>query len=151
VLFFFTGTHADYHKPSDTAEKLNVEGIGEIAGLVRDMVIEVANEPARIAFTKVKVESRPTGRGFRVYLGTVPNYSDQSDGMKLDGVRAGSPAERAGLRAGDIVVRMGKFPIKNVYDYTYALGEMAPGVEIEVAILRDGKPMNLKLTPDKRQ
>jgi S1-C subfamily serine protease len=115
------------------------------------MVIEVANEPTRIAFTKVKAESRPTGRGFRVYLGTVPNYSDQSDGMKLDGVRAGSPAERAGLRAGDIVVRMGKFPIKNVYDYTYALGEMAPGVEIEVAILRDGKPMNLKLTPDKRQ
>jgi hypothetical protein len=151
VLFFFTGTHADYHKPSDTAEKINLEGIGEIAGLVRDMVIEVANEPTRIAFTKVKAESRPTGRGFRVYLGTVPNYSDQSDGMKLDGVRAGSPAERAGLRAGDIVVRMGKFPIKNVYDYTYALGEMAPGVEIEVAILRDGKPMNLKLTPDKRQ
>jgi S1-C subfamily serine protease len=86
-----------------------------------------------------------------VYLGTVPNYSDQSDGMKLDGVRAGSPAEKSGLLAGDIVVRLGKTPIKNVYDYTYALGEMRPGEEVEIAIKRDGKDMVLKITPDKRQ
>lgn len=151
VLFFFTGTHEDYHKPSDTADKINAEGLKQVAEFVREIALSVANEPQRIAFTKVKVEQRPVGRGFRVYLGTVPNYSDQSDGMKLDGVRAGSPAEKAGLRAGDIVVKLGKTPIKNVYDYTYALGEMRPGEEIEAMIKRDGKEMTVKIVPDKRQ
>lgn len=151
VLFFFTGTHDDYHKPSDTADKINAEGLKQVAELVREIAMTVANEPQRIAFTKVKVEQRPTGRGFRVYLGTVPNYSDQADGMKLDGVRPGSPAEKAGLRAGDFITKLGKTPIKNVYDYTYALGEMRPGEEVEAMIKRDGKEMTLKITPDKRQ
>jgi hypothetical protein len=151
VLFFFTGTHDDYHKPSDTADKINGQGLIQIAEFVREIAISVANEPQRIAFTKVKVEQRPTGRGFRVYLGTVPNYSDQSDGMKLDGVRPGSPAEKAGMRAGDIVVKLGKMAIKNVYDYTYALGEMRGGEEIEAVLRRDGKEMTVKITPEKRQ
>ena len=151
VLFFFTGTHDDYHKPSDTADKINAEGLKEVAEFVREIAVSVANEPQRIAFTKVKAEQRPTGRGFRVYLGTVPNYSDQSDGLKLDGVRPGSPAEKAGLRAGDVVVKLGKMPIKNVYDYTYALGEMRGGEEVEAVIRREGKEMTLKITPEKRQ
>jgi len=151
VLFFFTGTHDDYHKPSDTADKINAEGLKQVAEFVRQIAVSVANDPQRIAFIRVKVEQRPTGRGFRVYLGTVPNYSDQSDGLKLDGVRPGSPAERAGLRAGDIVVKLGKMPIKNVYDYTYALGEMRGGEEVEAVIRRDGKEMTLKITPEKRQ
>jgi S1-C subfamily serine protease len=151
VLFFFTGTHDDYHKPSDTADKINAEGVAQVAELVREIAVSVANEPERIAFNRVKVETKPTSGGFRVYLGTVPNYSDQSDGMKLDGVRPGSPAERAGLLAGDLVVRLGKTQIKNVYDYTYALGELRAGEEVEIVIRRAGREMNLKLTPDKRQ
>jgi aminopeptidase YwaD len=151
VLFFFTGTHDDYHKPSDTADKINTEGLRKVAEFVREIAASVANEPQRIAFTKVKVEQRPTGRGFRVYLGTVPNYSDQNEGLKLDGVRPGSPAEKAGLRAGDIVIKLGKMSIKNVYDYTYALGEMRGGEEVEAVIRRDGKEMTMKITPEKRQ
>ena len=151
VLFFFTGTHDDYHKPTDTAEKINAEGERQVVEFVREAAVAVADEPERIAFTRVKTESKPSGRGFRVYLGTVPNYSDQSDGMKLDGVRPASPAERAGLRAGDIVVMLGKTPIKNVYDYTYALGEIRAGEEVEVIIRRDGRELNLKITPEKRQ
>ena len=151
VLFFFTGTHDDYHKPSDTADKVNSEGVREVAEFVRDIAVEIANEPERIAFSRVKTESKPTGRGFNVYLGTVPNYSDQNDGLKLDGVRPGSPAERAGLRPGDVVTRLGRLPIKNVYDYTYALGEMKAGEEIEVVLLREGREVRLKLTPEKRK
>jgi Zn-dependent M28 family amino/carboxypeptidase len=151
VLFFFTGSHDDYHKPTDTADKINGEGLRQVAEFVREIAVAVANDPQRIAFTKVKVDSRPTGRGFRVYLGTVPNYSDQSDGMKLDGVRPGSPVERAGLRAGDIVVKIGKTPVKNVYDYTYALGEMRPGEEVEAVIRRDGKELTVKIVPERRQ
>lgn len=150
VLFFFTGTHDDYHKPSDTAEKINSAGATRIAALVRDIAVSIANEPQRIAFTKVKTESRPAGRGFRVYLGTVPSYGDSNDGLKLDGVRAGSPAEKAGLRAGDVIIKIGKFPIKNVYDYTYALGELRAGEEIDVVIRRDGKEQTLRITPEKR-
>jgi aminopeptidase YwaD len=151
VLFFFTNSHDDYHKPSDTADKINAEGIKQVAELVGEIAANLANDPARIAFTKVKSESKPTSGGFRVYLGTIPNYSDQSDGMKLDGVRPGSPAERAGLKAGDLITRLGKTPVKNVYDYTYALGELRAGEEVEIAIRRDGREMTLKITPEKRQ
>lgn len=151
VLFFFTGSHDDYHKPSDTADRINYQGMQKIGELVRQVALAIANQSTRIAFSKVQTESRPTGRGFRVYLGTVPNYSDQSDGLKLDGVRPGSPAERAGLRAGDVVIRIGKFTIKNVYDYTYALGEMRAGEEIEIAVKREGSEVNLKITPERRQ
>ncbi len=150
VLFFWTGNHNDYHKPSDTADKINAEGLKQVAELVHSVAVSVANEPQRIAFTRVKVESRPAAGGFRVYLGTVPNYADQSDGMKLDGVRPGSPAERAGLRAGDVIVKIANTTVKNVYDYTYALGEMRAGEEVEVIIRRDGKEMTLKITPEKR-
>jgi aminopeptidase YwaD len=151
VLFFFTGSHEDYHKPSDTADKINAEGIEQVAEMVRDVAIRVANEPARIAFTKVKKESKPTAGGFRVYLGTVPNYADQADGLKLDGVRPDSPAERAGLKAGDIVVKLGHVDVKNVYDYTYALEELKAGVGIEMVIRRDGKLITVTITPEKRR
>ena len=151
VLFFFSGTHEDYHKPSDTADKINVEGIRKVAEFVRAIAVEVAAQSPRIAFTKVKTTTQPMASGFRVYLGTVPNYADQSEGMKLDGVRPGSPAERAGLRAGDVILKVGRVPVKNVYDYTYALGELRGGVEIEVAIRRAGREMTFKVTPDKRQ
>jgi hypothetical protein len=151
VLFFFTGTHDDYHKPSDTAEKINAEGAGRIAAYVGDIALSVANEPERVAFTKVKSEARPAGRGFRVYLGTVPSYGDSNDGLKLDGVRPGSPAEKAGLRAGDVITKLGSITIKTVYDYTYALGEIRAGEEIDIVVRRDGKEMTLKITPEKRQ
>ena len=151
VLFFFTGTHDDYHKPSDTADKINSEGERQISEFVREIATEIAREPQRIAFSRVQSESKPTGRGFNVYLGTVPNYSDQADGLRLDGVRPGSPAERAGLRAGDVVIKLAAVPIKNVYDYTYALGELRAGEEVEVVLRRDGQELRLKLTPEKRK
>jgi aminopeptidase YwaD len=153
VLFFFTGSHDDYHKPSDTAEKVNAEGTRQIAELVREIALNVATEPERLAFTKVKTENTNQGRrgGFRVSLGTVPNYAEQSDGLKLDGVRPASPAEKAGLKAGDVIIKLAAFTIKNVYDYTAALGELKPDEQIDVVIRRDGKEMTLKLTPEKRQ
>jgi hypothetical protein len=152
VLFFFTGTHDDYHKPSDTSDKVNSEGASRIARLVRDIAVEIASEPQRIAFTRVQMESRPAaGRGFRVYLGTVPSYADSNDGLKLDGVRPGSPAEKAGLKAGDVITKIGGIAIKNVYDYTYALGELRGGEEVEVVARRDGREVALRITPERRQ
>jgi hypothetical protein len=153
VLFFFTGSHDDYHKSSDTADKINAEGTRQIAEFVRQIATQVASEPERLAFIRVKNEQSNQGRrgSFRVSIGTVPSYAEQNDGLKLDGVRPGSPAEKAGLKAGDVIIKLAQMNIKNVYDYTAALGELKPGEEIEVIIKRDGRELTLKLTPEKRQ
>lgn len=150
VLFFFTGSHPDYHKPTDTADKINNSGAAQVAELVREITVRLANEPERVAFSKVKGETKPTSGGFRVYLGTIPNYSEQVEGLKLDGVRPGSPAEKAGLKAGDVVVKLGKVQVKNIYDYTYALEDLRGGQEVEIQVMRGGKLLNLKITPEKR-
>jgi membrane-associated protease RseP (regulator of RpoE activity) len=150
VLFFWTGTHADYHKPSDTADKINYEGESRIVALVARIVHSVDRAETRPAYTVAKSESQGRSTGFRVYLGTIPNYADSNDGLKLDGVRDDSPAAKAGLKAGDKVVKLAGRDVKNVYDYTYALGEMKAGQEYEVEVIRDGQRLTLKITPEKR-
>jgi S1-C subfamily serine protease len=98
-----------------------------------------------------KSDSQGRSTGFRVYLGTIPNYADASDGLKLDGVRDDSPAARAGLKAGDKVVKLAGREVKNVYDYTYALGEMKAGQEYEIEVMRDGQRLTMKITPEARK
>lgn len=151
VLFFWTGTHADYHKPSDTAEKIDYEGEAQILRLVAHIVRETAESDKRPVFMVAK--SEPVGRstGFRVYLGTIPNYADSNDGLKLDGVRDDSPAAAAGLKAGDRIVKMAGREVKNVYDYTYALGEMKAGQEYQVELIRGSERLSLKITPAARK
>ena len=89
--------------------------------------------------------------GFRVYLGTIPNYADSNDGLTLDGVRDESPAAKAGLKAGDKIVKMAGHDVKNVYDYTQALSEMKAGQEYEIELIRADKRMTLKITPEARK
>ena len=151
VLFFWTGTHADYHKPSDTAEKINYDGLARITSFVANIVRDIDKSDTRPTYKVAQVQATGRSTGFRVYLGTIPNYADSSDGMLLDGVRDGSPAAKAGLKAGDKIVKMAGKDVKNVYDYTYALGEMKGGEEYEVEIVRAGERMTLKITPEKRQ
>lgn len=105
----------------------------------------------RPTFTVAKSEATGRASGFRVYLGTIPNYADSNDGLKLDGVREDSPAMRAGLKANDVIVKLAGRLVRNVYDYTYILGEIKAGEEYEVEILRDGKPLTLKITPTARK
>jgi hypothetical protein len=151
VLFFWTGIHEDYHKPSDTSDRINYEAEARIISFIASLVRSVDGNDRRPTFTTAK--SEPTGRntGFRVYLGTIPNYADSKEGLKLDGVRDDSPAAKAGLKAGDVIVKMAGRDVRNVYDYTFALGQMKAGEEYEVEILRDGKPLKLKITPAARK
>ena len=151
VLFFWTGTHADYHKPSDTADKIDYEAEARIISFVAGIVRSVDAMEHRPTFTVAKSEASGRTMGFRVYLGTIPNYADSNNGLKLDGVREDSPAAKAGLKAGDVIVRLAGRDVRNVYDYTYVLGEMKAGEEYEVEILRDGKPLKLKITPAARK
>jgi Zn-dependent M28 family amino/carboxypeptidase len=151
VLFFWTGTHDDYHKPSDTSDKINYEGEARIISFVTRIIRDLDKSDKRPAYTVAKSESQGRSTGFRVYLGTIPNYADTNDGLKLDGVRDDSPAAKAGLKAGDKIVKMAGHDVKNVYDYTYALGEMKAGQEYEVELIRDGQRMTLRITPEARK
>lgn len=151
VLFFWTGTHDDYHKPSDTADKINYEGEARIVSFVERIVRDIDKSDKRPTYTVAKSEAQGRASGFRVYLGTIPNYADSNDGLKLDGVRDDSPAAKAGLKAGDRVVKLAGRDVKNVYDYTYALGEMKAGQEYEVEVMRDGQRLTMKIKPEARK
>ncbi|HJZ80238.1 MAG TPA: PDZ domain-containing protein, partial [Pyrinomonadaceae bacterium] len=151
VLFFFTGSHNDYHKPSDTAEKINYEGEARIVSFVERIIRDVDKNDKRPTYTLAKSESQGRTTGFRVYLGTIPNYADSNDGLLLDGVRDASPAAKAGLKAGDKIVKIAGRDVKNVYDYTYALGEMKGGQEYEIEVVRGTERLKLKITPETRK
>ncbi|HEY3025515.1 MAG TPA: M20/M25/M40 family metallo-hydrolase [Pyrinomonadaceae bacterium] len=151
VLFFWTGTHDDYHKPTDTADKINYEGEAQILKFVEHIIQGADQSDKRPTFAVAKSESTGRAMDFRVYLGTIPNYADSNDGLKLDGVRDDSPAAKAGLKAGDRVVKLAGREVKNVYDYTYALGEMKAGQEYEVEIVRGSERLTLKITPAARK
>jgi S1-C subfamily serine protease len=151
VLFFFTGTHNDYHKPSDTADKINYEGEAKIINYIAEIVRSVDRNPVRPTYTVAKSSGISGGRsGFNISLGTVPNYADSTDGLLLDGVRDNSPAAKAGILAGDKIVKLAGKDIRNVMDYTYVLGEMKAGTEYEIIVVRGGERLTLKIVPIKR-
>jgi len=149
VLFFFTGTHNDYHKPSDTFDKINYNDEARILNLVARIVKDIDATDKRLTYTTAKSAPPRTG-GFRVYLGTIPNYADTNDGLLLDGVRDDSPAAKGGLKAGDRIVKIGNTDVKNVYDYTQALGEMKAGQEYVFEVMRGTERLTLKITPATR-
>jgi hypothetical protein len=144
VLFFFTGTHPDYHTPTDTADKINSAGEAHVLQLVAECADEIADSPSRPTFKRITLQ-QPAGpaRGFRVYFGSVPDYAATAEGVTLTGVREGSPAEKAGLKAGDVIVRFGDRAIKNVYDYTYALEDHRPGDVVKIVVKRAGQTVTL--------
>ena len=150
VLFFWTGTHSDYHKPSDTFEKINYDDEARILSLVARIVRDVDGAEKRLTYSTAKADP-PRGGGFRVYLGTIPNYADSTNGLLIDGVREGSPAEKAGIKPGDRIVKIGTREVKNVYDYTYALGEMKAGQEYVFEVMRGSEKLSLKVTPEARK
>ncbi|CAN5676172.1 hypothetical protein BH18ACI4_BH18ACI4_26640 [soil metagenome] len=151
VLFFWTGTHLDYHKPSDTADKINYDDEARILAMVARIVQDVDARDKRPTYQVAKSAATGRSSGFRVYLGTIPNYADSSDGLLLDGVREDSPAAQAGLKAGDRIVKLAGRDVRNVYDYTAALSEMKAGQEYEVEITRGSERMKLKLVPGARK
>lgn len=146
VLFFFTGNHPDYHKPSDTWDKINSAGEEAVTKMAYTIALTMANYPSKIDFIKVvnSNEGKTMG-GIKVYVGTIPDYSSQAEGMEITGVKAGSPAEKGGLQAKDVIIKFGKHDIKNVYDYTYALADYKPNEEVEVVVKRNGETVTLKV------
>lgn len=145
VLFFFTGTHEDYHKPSDDTEKINFEGQEKILKYIYDVVTEIDQNPERPDYLLVerKLDRQIFTR--KVYVGTVPDFASNVDGYKISGVSEGSPAQLAGLQGGDIIISFGGKKISNIYDFTYALGDFVPGDEVDVIVKRDEEEITVKI------
>lgn len=153
VLHFFTGSHEDYHRPTDDADRIDCDGIARIARFARGITADLLAAPARPDY--LTVARTDSGRGnretLRAYLGTIPDYTQEVEGVKLSGVRGGAPAEKAGLKGGDVIVEFGGQPIKNVYDYTYALDAVKVGKPVDIVVLRDGSRVKVTVTPEARK
>jgi S1-C subfamily serine protease len=148
VAFFFTGAHADYHKPSDSANKIAAAGAAQIAQVAADLALAAA---ARDQLTYRAVPTpAPRGdlRSFNASLGTVPDYTGPRDrkGVLLAGVRPGGAAEKAGMQRGDVLVKLGTHDIGSVEDLMYVLNASHPGETVNAVVVRDGKEVKLEAT-----
>ncbi len=156
VLHFFSNTHPEYHRVEDDWELVNADGMDRVAALVTAVVREVVPASGFASLTPVEGAGNPHGAGasgdensvrsgFRVRLGTIPDYSRESGGMAITAVRPESPAAKAGMQGGDIIVRFGPHDVDDVYDYMAALNEFDPGDEVEIVVLRDGERVSFKV------
>ena len=146
VLFFFTGTHTDYHKPSDDWQHINVQGEKKIVDLIYDLTLKLNNLDEKLAFTEAgPKEPTQSRRSFNVTFGVIPSYGSQAEGLEIDGARKDGPAANAGMLKGDVIIEIGGKEIKNIYDYMYRLGELKSGQTVEVKVLRNNKELLLSI------
>src|SRR5262245_12980096 len=152
-LSFFTGTHTDYHKPSDTADKIDYEDLDRIVDFATSLAKRIGDADAAPQFTKVEQRVQPGGgrAGARIFTGTIPDYAGDAKGLLLSGVIGGGPAEQAGLQKGDLIVEIAGQTITNIYDYMYALDLLKIGQPSKVVYTRDGKRHETTLTPAARK
>ncbi len=146
VLFFFTGLHSDYHKPSDDWNLINYDGQKMVVDFVAKIALDLDTVYNKPEYTKVALSNnqREGMRGFRVSFGIMPDFGDDAKGLRISGTRAGSAAEKAGLKANDIIVKFGGKSVKNIYDLTSLLGDYKPGDEVEVVVLRGEETLTFK-------
>lgn len=148
VLHFFTGTHEDYHKPSDDADKVNAEGGVRVASLVAELTEALSARPERLAYKSLPTPApRGDTRSMGASLGTIPDYAgDGRPGVLLSGVRAGSAAEQAGLQRGDLLVELGGSPIRDIHDFMYVLRRARPGEKAAAVVLRGEERIAVEVT-----
>ncbi len=138
--------------PSDTADKIDYDNAAKIAklmGLIARSITTAKEAPDYVVLEAPKNQGARTG--LRAYLGTIPDYA-QGDikGVKLSGVSPVGPAAKAGVKGGDVIIKLGGKDIQNIYDYTYVLGDLKIGIETQIKVQREGKDLDLKITPQSR-
>jgi len=151
VLFFFTGFHPDYHRATDTKEKINAGGEATIAKYVESIALDLANRPDRIPFTRPVGDTEQKAASFGVYVGGVPDYGYDGEGLRISEVTENSPAEIAELKKGDVIVKFDDMPIKNIYDYTNALAKHKPGDMVYFTLQRNGSEIKLPVVLGRRK
>jgi len=151
-LNFTTGAHLDYHKPSDTPDKINYEDLDRIAEFATTIAARLMESDQAPQFVKVEQSSQTVNRtGVRVFTGTVPDYAADAKGLLLSGVIGGGPAEQAGLQKGDVIIEIAGQTIANIYDYTYALELLKIGEPVKVVYIRGSERRETTLTPAARR
>jgi hypothetical protein len=155
VLFIFNGAHPDYHRPGDTADKIDAASVAEAARLAWRAAREAADQPGRLEVVRTAAPKGSGGgerSGSRPSLGTIPDFGERSEpGVLLTGVMPGSPAEQAGLKSGDVVTGLGGKKVLNLQDLSYALGAHRPGDQVELVFQRDGRVLTVKVTLAERK
>lgn len=151
-ITFFTGAHSEYHTPNDKPDTLNYKGLVTNIKVVQNFIEQILNAPKgqELKFEKVEGNSgqKLAGRGFRIFLGTIPDYSQEGvKGVKISGTAKDSPAEKAGLKSGDVITHFDSIKIDNIYDYVYTLQSVKPNVKTKIHVLREGKSLELDITP----
>jgi aminopeptidase YwaD len=150
VLFFFTDLHTDYHRPSDTWDKINTSGIATVAEFAADLARRLAARPAPLTFVDAPVPQMASGTGERAYLGSIPDMTGEPGGVRLSGVRAGSPADAGGLKAGDVIVGIGADTVANLNDMQSALVKHHPGDVVDIRVRRGDQVLTLTVTLGRR-
>jgi Zn-dependent M28 family amino/carboxypeptidase len=151
VLFFFTGLHGDYHRTTDDVDKIDVNGLERVAEFVADVASALADRPGALTFVAAPPpQMSSSGSGYGAYLGTIPDMSESPGGVRITGTRAGSPAERAGLAAGDVITVIGTKTIANLYDMTDALRAHQAGDTVLIVVKRDTTLLRLTAVLGKR-
>ncbi len=145
VLFFFTGTHSDYHKPSDDVEKINFQGEANVINYLVTIVDSLDNK-GKLVFTKTKNEDNKETPKFKVTLGIMPDYVYNGTGIKIDGVSDGKPAAKAGMQTGDVIIALGKMKVTDMQSYMTALAAHKKGDSVKAKVMRDGKVKKLNVT-----
>jgi C-terminal processing protease CtpA/Prc len=135
VLFYFTGLHSDYHKPSDDADKINYNGEVLVIDQVMN-VIESLDKQPKLAFAKTRETTTTRNTKMNVSMGIMPDYTFSGSGVRADGISEGRPAQKAGLKAGDIIIQVGEFQITSMDSYMQMLGSFNKGEKAKVKFRR---------------
>ena len=145
VLHFFTGSHSDYHKPSDDFDKVNYEGEAEVLTIIAQ-VIESLDAQPKLQFLTTKSKSMSTRSSFKVTMGIMPSYTADEEGLKVDGVSDNKPAQKGGILTGDVIIQMGDIVVKDIQNYMEALGKFEKGQTVPVKVKRKGEVLTLNVT-----
>lgn len=145
VLHFFTGSHSDYHKPTDDWDKINYEGEARVLAVVIKL-IESGDTQPKLAFLTTKNKSMGSARAFKVTMGVMPSYTSDEAGLKVDGVSDGKPAQKAGILTGDVIIQIGDYKIKDIQAYMDALGKFEKGMTVPVIVKRNGEQLTVNVT-----
>ena len=153
VLHFFTDLHDDYHRATDDADKINAAGEARVVELALRVTRAIADRPARLTLVRIAPRTQTVGteQGRQTYLGTVPDMgAGETKGLRLTGVRPGSPADQGGLKAGDVIVELGGAPVTDLYSYSNALYSHKPGDVVQIVVLRGTERVTVTVTLGKR-
>ncbi len=145
VLHLFTGTHSEYHRPTDTWDKINAEGEARVIDFLEEIIIDTAQAPSKPDYVHLQGMATLERTGNRPYFGSIPDFSNESAGYAIQGVTPGSPAEKGGLAAGDVIIRLGDSKIGGLEDFDLALRKFSAGQQIDVTVLRNGEEQQLKV------